>query len=253
MTTGDRAAAIDLGALAIVVAGALAFSQRLPVISALVGVVIVGRFVALSLLARDRPLLAELILFLLCALVGGLNDWNTVVRHGVYVYTVPADLPSLSSIPTWMLLVWGLVLRALARLASWRRLGPAGEGSTPRPLATWRLAVLLALVAATRQSIYRLAHDPLLSWAPFAAALVIALVVGWPAVRARRLALLALAVGPVAEALLIRVAHLHAYALGWLFGVPIWIVLWWSLGVLVWGDVAPRLERAIGAVVIESS
>lgn len=72
--------------------------------------------------------------------------------------------------------------------------------------------------------------------------------VAWPAARARRLAIVALAVGPIAEALLIRVAHLHAYALGWLCGVPLWIVLWWALGALVWAEAAPRLERATAAL-----
>ncbi|MCC6524310.1 MAG: hypothetical protein IT373_16750, partial [Polyangiaceae bacterium] len=34
---------------------------------------------------------------------------------------------------------------------------------------------------------------------------------------------------------------LHRYALGWLGGVPVWILLWWVLGMLLVADFGARL------------
>ncbi len=105
---------------------------------------------------------------------------------------------------------------------------------------------MLALVFATRQGIYRLWDHPLWSWAPFAAAIAVYVLLLGPGRAELRLALIALTVGPLAEAALIGFGDLHRYALGWFLGVPLWIVLWWVLAAWIWGELSGRLEALTG-------
>src|SRR5690606_21806282 len=151
--------------------------------------------------------------------------------------------PALSLVPLWMLVAWGMIVRLAVSVVTWERLAlPA-----PRALPPWlAIPFLLALVVATRQAIYRTYADPVWSWLPFALALVLALAVLRPG--RRRLALLAAVAvaGPAVEILYIQVGQLHAYRLGWLAGVPLWIVLWWVLAVLVLEQLLAALFCARG-------
>jgi len=146
-----------------------------------------------------------------------------------------------------MLLYWGLILRFIATLFRWQRLR---LGAPPDTLhlgrrsvtsAAWRVGVLVAIVVATRQTIYRSFLDPLWSWLPFALALVVALALLRP--DRRRLAVLGVFVvlGPLVEVAYIKLGGLHHYALGWFGGVPLWIVLWWGLSALIWEDLSARV------------
>jgi len=241
MSARDRAVVVDLSAMTSIGLAVCLASDHLAFMTALVVLVLIARTWLVCTWASAR-LLPELLFLALCTVIGGANDWNTVVRHGVYAYTVTADHPAFSTIPTWMLLYWGVILRAIAQLAAWPRLGDARvpEGPFARP---WpRVAAQLAIVLATRQAIYRLWAEAWWSWLPFAVGLALYFVVIKPSQRARRLALIALFAGPPVEIAFIQLGHLHRYALGWLGGVPVWIALWWALGVLVWSDLGPRLE-----------
>ncbi len=245
---GVRALTIDIAAVVVVGGAACIDASRPTRLAWVVASVYAARLAAwMRLPASQRPLsmAREAAFLVLCALLGALNDWNTVVRHGVYSYGVPSDLAPLSSIPAWMLAYWGLILRLVTTLALDPRLGQSGprqvvRGSvTRRPIL--RVLLLLALVLVTRQAIYRLWADPWLSWLPFAGALVLhPLLFPWGE-RERRLAAIAALVGPLAEIVLIRVGHLHHYALGWLAGVPLWISLWWVLATLIWGELSREL------------
>jgi hypothetical protein len=240
--------ALDAAGILVLSAAICVAARRLDLMTALVAAVLAARFAALAHRGL-RALATEAVFLAGCALLGGSNDWNTVVRHGVYEYTVPSDL-AWSSIPLWMLLYWGLVLRFLAALAASPWLGGReaddrvfllGRVYTSAPL---RLGLALGLVLATRQTIYRLFDHPILSWLPFALALAAYALLFRPGPGRRRLIALLLVGGPAVEALYIQLGGLHRYRLGWLGGVPLWIALWWTLAGLVWGDVAPRLERA---------
>ncbi len=197
--------------------------------------------------ATPRELAGEALFVLLCIGLGGFNDWNSVVRHRIYDYTVPHHV-TWSTIPVWMLVYWGLILRSLATLARWRRLDPPARPSSLVRLGhrrlhrPWlRMIALLLLVLATRQTIYRFYADPWLSWLPFAgAALVYGLLFGFDR-HDRRLALAMLLGGPLIEVLYIQVGGLHRYHLGWLGGVPLWIALWWVVAMLVWKDLSGRI------------
>ena len=252
---GDRALLVDAAAVGLISVAICLFSQRLAAMSVIVPAVIAGRlllWLRLPRAERDLDGKAELVFFALCTLLGAFNDWNSVTRHRVYDYTVPTDLPGLSHLPIWMLLFWGLILRFVLTVFHWRRVGlPRARKGLGRGGAALRVAFLLGLVVATRQAIYRLYDHPLLSWLPFAMALVALLLVLRPDRGRLRLLAVVLAVGPAVEILYIQVGQLHAYRLGWLGGVPVWIALWWGLAALIWDDLGSRImdliEHALSA------
>ena len=249
MRTGDRAFLVDAGTIVVASVAICLAADRLALMSVLVPALLVGRF----LLWRG-PLVPELLFFGVCTALGAFNDWSSVVRHGVYAYSVPVYWPQLSTIPVWMLLFWGMILRFFATLASWERLGPGAARDDVHlgrrvVRSPWlRVGVLLAIVAVTRQLVYRYFDHPVLSWLPFALALLSYAALLRPDRHDRRLVLLFLVGGPAVEVLYIQVAGLHRYSLGWLGGVPLWIALWWVLAVLVWKDLAGRIQRALGSV-----
>ncbi len=159
---------------------------------------------------------------------------------------MPLDAPKLSGIPSWMLVYWGLILRFVTTLFSWRRLrlpAPGGRVGSKERSRALRLTLLLAIVVVTRQFIYRLYGDPLWSWLPFAAALLAVLLFLYPGRRRALLMAVFLVGGPLVEIAYITLGGLHVYALGWLGGVPLWIALWWPLAALVWDEVGYSLTR----------
>jgi len=250
--------AVDGVAIVVVSVGICVAAQNLVAMTVLVPVVWVVRTLAWL---RVRPasahrLAAEILFSSMCTVFGGFNDWNSVDGHHIYDYSVPTDLAGVSSLPVWMLLYWGLILRFLATLVL-----AAGLGSDPLPrnevhlglytsTRAWvKIGAQLALVVATRQAIYRTYLDPVLSWLPFlVAALVHFALFGWDH-RDRRLVALALTIGPLIEILYIQVGGLHHYHLGWLGGVPVWIILWWAVAVLIWRDLAPRLLALVSTII----
>jgi len=254
---GDRAFATDVATIVLVSVAICVFSQRLALMTVLVPIVLVARlgvWLALPAAERDTSRAGELAFFAVCTLLGAFNDWSSVTRHRIYDYTVPTDLPGLSHIPIWMLLYWGMILRFMITLGHYRRIG-LSSGADELHFGRWRvrgggakIALQLGLVLATRQAIYRTYDHPIWSWAPFALGLAVALFVLRPP--RRRLTLLAgvLVAGPLVEALYIQVGGLHVYRLGWLFGVPLWIALWWVLAVLIWQDLGGRLLVAIDGI-----
>lgn len=254
---GPHAFAIDASAVATFTLLVMLCSRHLIAMTVLVPAVIGARFLLVARLPhreRHLPLGTDVTLFALGTVLGASNDWMSVVRHGVYDYRVPVFFPELSTIPLWMLLSWGLILRFVVTLSCWSTLDPPAGLRATVHLGKWRvtspglrLALALALVVATRQCIYRTARDPLLSWLPFALALLIHGLVLRPDRHDRKLMALAATVGPAVEVLDIRVGGLHHYELGWIAGVPVWIVLWWVLGVPIWKEVSWRLVARLGA------
>ncbi len=229
--TDDRALALDAAVVVAVSVAICVATDQLLFMSIFVPTVLVVRLVVWRQL-RLGPMAPEVALLLICTLLGAFNDWNTVDRHGVYEYLAPTYGHGISSIPLWMLLFWGLILRFVASLAWSARLGVAPAHRKPV-----RLLLILALVLATRQGIYRWYDDPWLSWLPFAAAGVMWWVALKPDAHDRRLAAAAIVVGTAIEVLYIQVGGLHRYGLGIVGGVPLWIVLWWPMAVLVWKEV----------------
>lgn len=250
----DRAFFIDVAAILAVSIAILLAADQLVFMSLWVPAVFIIRFVAFARLpGSERPWSTskEVALILVCALIGGFNDWNSVVNHRIYDYGVPVDLPAISTIPTWMLLFWGLILRSLFTLYRWGRLSPEAAPRNKVYLGKvfdspyLVVIVQLLLIVATRQAIYRMYLDPLWSWLPFAAALLVWAIVLRPGRHAFTVLGIMLIIGPITEALYIEIGGLHQYHLGVFFGVPVWIMLWWALATVIWGNLAFRVARRL--------
>lgn len=249
--TPDRELALDAAAALAISVAICTMSHTLVFMTVLVPAVLVARCLAWRHLspAHKQRWVGELLFFAICTLLGGFNDWNTVVRCGVYDYTAPCFFPHISTIPMWMLAYWGMILRSIATLSTWHRLQPPAAVRNDVHLgpyvwhSAWlRVGVLLVLVEITRQLIFVHFADPLWSWLPFALAAVVHAAVCRPDRRDVLLAASFLLFGPIVEIAYIQIGGLHRYQLGWLGGVPLWIALWWVLGVQIWADLAPRLQ-----------
>jgi len=246
---------IDAAVVALVSTAICLASGHLALMTVLIPALLLARMGVLARVASREGvnLKAEVVFLLICTVLGGFNDWNSVCNKKIYDYTVPHFF-SFSTIPIWMLLYWGMILRFVARLARWQALGAPEEVSDKVGAGRFRVdngvikvAGELALVLLTRQTIYRLYMDPVLSWLPFLVALCVFWVVFRPDRHDGKLLLIFLAGGPLIEILYIQAGGLHAYHLGWIGGVPLWIALWWLLIVLIWKDLAFRMERALRA------
>jgi len=246
----NRLVAIDAVCVVVVSAAICMSCDRLVLMTILVPLVIAARMLALVIGAGGRSvsMRAEIVFFTVCTLLGAFNDWNSVCNKEIYDYRVPHFF-AFSTIPLWMLLFWGMILRFLARLTRWERLGPGEGASNAVGFANLRtenglgkVTVELVLVAATRWAVYRSYLDPVLSWLPFLAGLVTFFLLLGPTWHDVKLLAVMLVIGPVVEILYIDVGGLHVYHIGWIGGVPLWIVLWWALGILVWKDLAFRIE-----------
>jgi len=255
---GDRAFAVDAAAIAVTSVAICAASDALAFMTAFVPAVVAVRFALFAMLSREERgggLAAEGVFFAICTALGAFNDWSSVVHHEIYAYSVPHYFPELSTIPLWMLLFWGMILRFLVTLFRWQRLRPSNDvrndlflpGRTVQ--SPWlKVGLELALVVATRQLIYRHFDDPWMSWIPFAAALFLFALLFRPDRHERLLLGLFAIGGPAIEVLYIQVGDLHRYQLDWLAGVPLWIALWWLLSALIWKDLSARLQSGLARV-----
>jgi hypothetical protein len=248
----SRELLLDGVTVAVISAAIAVAADRLVAMTVFVPVVIATRTAIWMALRPRRAWRGELVFLAICTVIGGFNDWNTVVHHEVYAYAVPHFFPGISTIPLWMLLFWGMILRFLFTLTRWRGVHPPAAprdtvrlGGRQFQSAGAKVALLLALVLITRQCIYRMYDDPVLSWLPFLLAGVLHLVLFPPSRMELRLAALTLVLGPAVEVLYIQVGGLHHYQLGWIGGVPLWIAVWWVVGVWVWSDLGWRIHRAV--------
>ena len=249
----NRLFAIDACLILVVSAAISVASRQLAFMTVFVPAVILARMAAVAAVARSEgvSLGAEACFLLLCTALGAFNDWNSVCNKKIYDYTVPHYF-AFSTIPIWMLLYWGMILRFLARMARWQVLGPPADANNAVGLgrfvvesAPLKVAAELALVLVTRQAIYRLYEHPVLSWLPFLLALLVMLVLFRPDRHDLKLLAIFLVGGPLIEILYIQLGDLHRYHHGWIGGVPLWIALWWLVCVLIWKDLAFRVESAL--------
>ncbi len=252
----NRLMAVDALIVFIISAAICVAAQKLWLMSILVPALITARFFILSKIADAEGInmAAEAIFFAVCLALGAFNDWNSVTNRQIYHYTVPHFF-KFSEIPLWMFLFWGMILRSMARFTRWEFLGPVKTVSNRLRIAkitfdnpALKVAAEIALVFASRQAIYRFYDHPVYSWLPFLAALIAAFVFFRPDAHDRKLLGVFLFVGPLVEIAYIRIGGLHHYALGWFAGVPLWIVLWWLLAVLIWKDLAYRIEHFINRI-----
>ncbi|MBT3981774.1 MAG: hypothetical protein HOE90_10500 [Bacteriovoracaceae bacterium] len=228
------------------------FSKKLLLMSIVVPLILAVRLIYTLIRFDEKK--QEIILYTICTILGAFNDWNSVVGKGVYDYHAPVYFPEFSTIPIWMLLYWGMILRYMAAVAWWPGLGKDVElknevhlGSKVWKSTPTKIILQLAIVFVTRQFIYHYYLDSVLSFAPFVVALILYSLIFRPNKREIKLGLLCISLGTVVEILYIGAGDLHYYHHGILFGVPIWISLWWSLSVIIWKDIYKLIEQKISS------
>ena len=253
LVSSDHAAGVDAATVAAISVAICVASSHLTFMSVFVPAALVARFVVRRRVVQEAFVL-EVLFFSICTGVGAFNDFNSVVRHQIYSYSVPHFFPELTSIPLWMLLFWGMILRFIATVASWRRMHPSGfrdEVHLGRRVVNsgWlKVALLLTIVFVTRQLIYVHYEHAWFSWLPFAGGLMLYAVIFRPDQNERRLALLCSVAGPLVEVAYINFGGLHQYRLGWFAGVPLWIALWWILAALIWKELSARARYLLQSI-----
>lgn len=242
--------AIDAVAVLIISFAFCLAGDRLVFMTLLVPAVIFLRFLFLAGLGREAiDLKAEIIFYLICTIIGIVNDLNSVIQHELYHYSLPRFSASIPT-PIWMLLFWGLILRSLARFSRWQALNPPqhisneiGIGRHVMSNGCAKVIFEIILVLLSRQAIYKTYTHPVFSWLPLTIILFIA--IGTLKLSRHDWKILSIFAifGPITEIIYIQVGHLHVYQLGWIAGAPIWIFLWWIIVMLIWKDFAFRIER----------
>lgn len=251
--TSNSLMAIDFITILIISLAICLASHELVFMSFFVPLVILMRFVLIDRMVNKTEIniKTEIPFFILITLLGAFNDWNSVSNKKIYDYTVPHYF-EFSSIPMWMLIYWGMILRAIYSFSKWSFLKPQAKlnniiGLKKYQITNPGLKIIseLMLVFITRQFIYKYYLDPILSWIPFVIALIIWLLFFKVNRHDIKLLFVFLLVGPLVEIIYIKIGHLHYYHLGLIYGVPVWIIIWWLIIVLIWKDLAPRMEYFI--------
>lgn len=232
---------LDTAVAAIISGLILAAAHLLTLMSIAVPAILLMRLgLAVQICRKEgRSLAGEVLFYLICTLLGAFNDWNSVVHHAIYEYQVPYCF-TFSTIPVWMLLYWGLVLRLMAG-AGWMVAGSSppdklGIGRHFIRSVGVRLIFLIILGLLTRRFIYIHYLHPVMSWMPFLVAFLLALVTTYPGRRDFYFLGICLVAGPLVEIAYINLGQLHVYYLGVVAGLPVWLILWWLLSAMIWRE-----------------
>lgn len=209
------------------------FAHKTYLMSAIMAGVMALRFIVLN--RRG-----DWIFFLIGLVVGGGNDLLSMYK-GVYAYLPPHDILDLP-IPVWMLFFWGEIFVFFRKLM---RSGPFGGGSRPfEKMIDLPLALDLVVVISYRMIIYRTASQHWLPDALFAAILIVRLLLAPPKIYERKLMLLMLMLGPLYEIILIH-SRLYLYQTGVVFGMPLWLIIYWVFVVRFLKAIFDRVENFI--------
>lgn len=223
----SEAAVLIITALAICL-----FSQNTKVMSIVFALIIIFRFVLLN--RRG-----DIIFFLMGVILGGGNDLMSMWK-GVYYYTPSTILPV--PIPVWMLFFWGEIFIFFRKLI---RYGPFLRSATlAKRLLKLPFALDLILFAIFRIIIYRYASEPWLPDALFAGIFAMRILLLPPTTDERKLMIAILFIGPVYEIALIR-CGLYVYQNGFIWGLPLWLIIWWVFIIRVFKAIIDRIEYAI--------
>jgi len=231
--SGYRASGKDLigEIIVLIIAAGLIFffGQKTRIMSISIVLIILARFLILN-----RK--GDWIFFLLGLFLGGGNDLISMYK-GVYYY-LPGTFLSLP-IPAWMLLFWGEIFIFFRKLC---RFGPfIGELPGFRRLIDLPLALDFLVAIIYRMVIYRLASRSWLPDAIFAGILIIRLLLAPPKTNERKLMLTILILGPLYEIFLIR-SGLYVYQTGVVFGMPLWLIVYWVFIIRFLKAVFDRVE-----------
>jgi hypothetical protein len=231
-------------AVMLLAAGAVAwFGANTALMTVFIACLLVVRF---ALLYRR----GDVVVFVAGVILGGGNDLLSMWQ-GVYRYTPPTLLPL--PIPGWMVVFWGEAYLFFRRLMRYRPF--VVPDHLVRRGLDLPLALDLLMLIPLKRVVYRYAAVP---WVPdtvFAVALLLRYLLVPPRPHERRLLLTILVLGPLYEILLIG-AGLYVYQHGRVFGMPIWLIVFWVYVFRMLKALFDRLElrfcrgRSQGAVVV---
>jgi hypothetical protein len=226
-------------AVLLVAAGFIYFlAHKTYAMSAVMASILILRF----LLLNRR---GDYVFFLIGLMAGGGNDLLSMYK-GVYAYLPPHDFTDLP-IPAWMLFFWGEVFIFFRKLM---RFGPfLGKSGCITKWIDWPLAMDLVVVIGYRMLIYRTASHAWLPDALFAAILVVRLLLVPPKSNERKLMLIMLLLGPLYEIILIA-AGLYRYQTGVVFGMPLWLIVYWVFVVRFLKAIFDRVENLLAGVAL---
>ena len=192
------------------------FMKKTPLISALICVNIIARFI---LIGRKY----DWVFFLIGFALGGGNDLSSMLTH-VYRYTPPQILHM--PIPFWMLVFWGhifVAFRQLFQLPVFQ--GPTIEGNPWR--IDFRLIADVTTFIALRIIIYNFVrHEPIPTIA-FAAVVILRLIIIPPKKREWLLIAVVVVLGLSYEGVLIALG-LYIYYDPVFLGMPAWLMIYWA-------------------------
>jgi hypothetical protein len=226
--TTSRELLAETGVLLLAALAIYFFVKRTYLMSAVIAGLVIVRF-----LFCYRK--GDLIFFFLGFTLGAGNDLLSMYKH-VYYYLPAPDISRLP-IPMWMFLFWGEIFVFFRKLMRW---GPF-LGEPPQKVIDQPLFLDLLIVLLYRLIIYRLASRFWVPDAIFATILVLRLLVSPPAKNERWLMLTMLVLGPAYEIWLIH-CGLYVYQTGFLWGMPIWLIIYWVFIVRLLKAVYDRVE-----------
>lgn len=180
----------------------------------------------------------DVAIFVLGLVLGGGNDIMSMWKE-VYFYTPETSLPV--PIPLWMVLFWGEAFLFFRRLMRFPTFVADQSVSFPVDLP---LVLDLAILIPLKMALYRTAS---VDWQPdaiFAAALLIRYIIAPPLRHERRLLLTILVLGPLYEIVLVW-SGLYVYQHGIVFGMPLWLVVYWLYIFRVLKAIIDRFELSL--------
>lgn len=212
------------------------FMEKTPLISALICVNIIARFM---LIGRRH----DWVFFFIGFVLGGGNDLVSMLTH-VYRYTPPQVLHM--PIPFWMLVFWGQILvafRQLFQLPVFQ--GPPVRGNPWR--IDFRLIADITTFIALRIIIYNFVrHEPVPTIA-FAAVVILRLIIIPPRKREWLLIGVVVVLGLSYEAVLIALG-LYVYYDPVFLGMPAWLMIYWAFMIPVFAKgIFDRIETSLAA------
>jgi hypothetical protein len=210
------------------------FAQNTPLMSALIGVNIVARFI---LIRRKH----DWVFFLIGFVLGGGNDLVSMLTK-VYMYTPDALLP----IPFWMLVLWGQIFVAFRQLFQLQVFqGPPVKGNPWRP--DYRLIVDIATFIALRVIIYNFVRQEPVPTIAFAAVVILRIIILPPKKRDWLLIAVVVVLGLSYEAALIAFG-LYVYYDPVFLGMPAWLMIYWAFMIPIFAKgIFDRIEMTLAA------
>lgn len=212
------------------------FAQNTPLMTALIGLNIIARFL---LIGRKR----DWIFFAIGFVLGGGNDLLSMIR-GIYEYTPAHLLPV--PIPIWMLVFWGQIFVAFRQLFQLPAFQPAPMAGKPWRI-DFRLIADIATFAVLRVIVYLfIGKEPLLTIL-YGAVVALRFLVIPPGRRDWLLIILVTALGVAYEGALVAFG-LYVYQDPVFLGLPGWLIIYWVFMIPIFTKgIFDRIEVGLAA------